>query len=397
MKHGPIALLDKGSPVVVVADDSPVLPKIVSNIEEVRARGADVIAVATKGNETIEELASEVLWIPPCDPLLAPVLAVVPLQLLAYDIAQHHGAERRPAAQPGQDRDGGVILPAWTGSGLRRRHRRDRRGAPAASPRPLSARLRAALQRAGAALLRRLRQPVCARYAARFAAKEAVGKALGIGIIGFVWREIEVLSGGKPLVALHGGVARVSPPQPRRHAHRALAQPYRAGLAYASADVAVATSRRGTVFDSLLMGSVHGRDDARHRRGRHRRARHSRRAPHGARRRRRRRADPRALRPGVGGRLRRQGQQRRRRVRGRARAVQRRPRRGRLRRRRARRLQGRRAAQPARSPKRSASRSATASASPATSPSTRPTWSSTRSSAPASPAPPRASRRRRSS
>ena len=48
------------------------------------------------------------------------------------------------------------------------------------------------------------------RYAARFAAKEAVGKALGIGIIGFVWRDIEVLSGGKPLVALHGGVADVA-------------------------------------------------------------------------------------------------------------------------------------------------------------------------------------------
>jgi holo-[acyl-carrier protein] synthase len=48
------------------------------------------------------------------------------------------------------------------------------------------------------------------RYAARFAAKEAVGKALGIGIIGFVWRDIEVLSGGKPRIALHGGVAEVA-------------------------------------------------------------------------------------------------------------------------------------------------------------------------------------------
>jgi glucosamine--fructose-6-phosphate aminotransferase (isomerizing) len=50
-----------------------------------------VIAVATKGNPTIAELASEVLWIPPCDPLLSPILAVVPLQLLAYDIAQTMG------------------------------------------------------------------------------------------------------------------------------------------------------------------------------------------------------------------------------------------------------------------------------------------------------------------
>ncbi len=91
MKHGPIALLDKGSPVVVVADDGPVFSKLVSNIEEVRARGADVIAVATKGNQVIGELATEVLWIPPIDPLLAPVLGVVPLQLLAYDIARTMG------------------------------------------------------------------------------------------------------------------------------------------------------------------------------------------------------------------------------------------------------------------------------------------------------------------
>ena len=58
MKHGPIALLDDGSPVVVVANDSPVYGKVVSNIEEVRARGADVIAVATEGNEAIEEIAA---------------------------------------------------------------------------------------------------------------------------------------------------------------------------------------------------------------------------------------------------------------------------------------------------------------------------------------------------
>jgi glucosamine--fructose-6-phosphate aminotransferase (isomerizing) len=87
MKHGPIALLDKESPVVVVADDSPVFPKLVSNIEEVRARGADVIAVATEGNETIAELSRDVLWVPKTDHHLAPILTVVPLQLLAYHIA----------------------------------------------------------------------------------------------------------------------------------------------------------------------------------------------------------------------------------------------------------------------------------------------------------------------
>jgi len=91
MKHGPIALLDDGSPVVVVADDSPVFPKLVSNIEEVRVRGADVIAVATDGNETIGELSRDVLWVPRTDHHLAPILTVVPLQLLAYHIAALKG------------------------------------------------------------------------------------------------------------------------------------------------------------------------------------------------------------------------------------------------------------------------------------------------------------------
>lgn len=91
MKHGPIALLERESPVVVVADDSPTLGKLVSNIEEVRARGADVIAVASDGNEVISELSRDVLWVPRCDHFLAPMLTVVPLQLLAYHIAVFKG------------------------------------------------------------------------------------------------------------------------------------------------------------------------------------------------------------------------------------------------------------------------------------------------------------------
>jgi len=87
MKHGPIALLEDGSPVVVVANDSPVYGKVVSNIEEVRARGADVIAVATEDNEAIDEIAAAVLRIPRCDPVVAAMVAIVPLQLLAYHIA----------------------------------------------------------------------------------------------------------------------------------------------------------------------------------------------------------------------------------------------------------------------------------------------------------------------
>ncbi len=87
MKHGPIALLEEGSPVVVVANDGPVYAKVVSNIEEVRARGADVIAVATEGNDAIEEIAAAVLRVPRCDAVVAAMVAIVPLQLLAYHIA----------------------------------------------------------------------------------------------------------------------------------------------------------------------------------------------------------------------------------------------------------------------------------------------------------------------
>ena len=91
MKHGPIALLDEGTPVVVVATDSPVLDKVVSNMQEVRARGAHVVAVATEGNEIIGEHAESVLRIPRTHWMLQPLLAVIPLQLLAYRIARLRG------------------------------------------------------------------------------------------------------------------------------------------------------------------------------------------------------------------------------------------------------------------------------------------------------------------
>ncbi len=91
MKHGPIALLDQDTPVVVVATQSPVLEKVVSNIQEVRARGARVIAVATEGDDEIGQHADEVIRIPETDWMLAPLLAVIPLQLLAYRIARLRG------------------------------------------------------------------------------------------------------------------------------------------------------------------------------------------------------------------------------------------------------------------------------------------------------------------
>jgi glucosamine--fructose-6-phosphate aminotransferase (isomerizing) len=91
MKHGPIALLDDSTPVVAVATDSPVLEKVVSNIQEVRVRGARVIAVVSEGNEEIGEHADEMIVIPRTHWLLAPLLAVIPLQLLAYRIARRRG------------------------------------------------------------------------------------------------------------------------------------------------------------------------------------------------------------------------------------------------------------------------------------------------------------------
>jgi glutamine---fructose-6-phosphate transaminase (isomerizing) len=91
MKHGPIALLDTDTPVVVVATDSPVLDKVISNIQQVRARGAHVIAVATAGNEAITQHAHDVFWVPAADWMLQPILAVIPLQLLAYRIARLRG------------------------------------------------------------------------------------------------------------------------------------------------------------------------------------------------------------------------------------------------------------------------------------------------------------------
>ncbi len=91
MKHGPIALLDERTPVVCVAMESPVLEKVISNMQEVRARGAHVIAVATQGDAGIVEHADEVLWVPRTDWMLQPLLAVIPLQLLAYRIARLRG------------------------------------------------------------------------------------------------------------------------------------------------------------------------------------------------------------------------------------------------------------------------------------------------------------------
>ncbi len=92
MKHGPISLLEEGTPVIVVATRmDTVYDKVVSNIQETRARGAHVIAIATEGNEEIQHHADDVIYIPRSPAFLQAVLAVLPLQLLAYRIARLRG------------------------------------------------------------------------------------------------------------------------------------------------------------------------------------------------------------------------------------------------------------------------------------------------------------------
>ncbi|HWT23327.1 MAG TPA: glutamine--fructose-6-phosphate transaminase (isomerizing) [Solirubrobacteraceae bacterium] len=93
MKHGPIALLDDETPVVSVATRSHVSDKLLSNLAEVRARGAQVIAVACEGDADIDAVAEDVLRVPSTHPLLQGVVAIVPLQLLAYRIARLRGLD----------------------------------------------------------------------------------------------------------------------------------------------------------------------------------------------------------------------------------------------------------------------------------------------------------------
>jgi glutamine---fructose-6-phosphate transaminase (isomerizing) len=93
MKHGPIALIDEEMPVVVLAPKGKTYEKILGNIEEVRARGGKVIALANPGSEEVLAKAQDVLWIPETHPLLMPILFNIPLQLLAYNIAVLKGTD----------------------------------------------------------------------------------------------------------------------------------------------------------------------------------------------------------------------------------------------------------------------------------------------------------------
>lgn len=93
MKHGPIALLEEGVPVVAVASKSHVHTKLLSNVEEAKARGAKIIAVSNEGDEEVRALADEVMEVPPTMQLLSAALDVLPLQLLAYHVAKLRGTE----------------------------------------------------------------------------------------------------------------------------------------------------------------------------------------------------------------------------------------------------------------------------------------------------------------
>jgi glucosamine--fructose-6-phosphate aminotransferase (isomerizing) len=93
LKHGPISLLDAECPLVAVATRSPVYDKVISNVMEGRARDARIIAVATEGDQTIASIADEVFWVPATIDALSPVLAIVPLQLFAYQTAVARGTD----------------------------------------------------------------------------------------------------------------------------------------------------------------------------------------------------------------------------------------------------------------------------------------------------------------
>ena len=93
MKHGPIALIDDGFPVVAVATQSPIYDKVISNLKESESRGAAIIAIATEGDESIKDLADKVIYIPKVRDAFMPIVASVPLQLLAREVAVARGCD----------------------------------------------------------------------------------------------------------------------------------------------------------------------------------------------------------------------------------------------------------------------------------------------------------------
>ena len=96
MKHGPIALIDDGMPVVVVAPHDHTYDKVIANIEEVKGRHGSIIAIATEGDEYLAQLADAIIYVPKTHPLLSPLVTTIPLQLIAYyaAVARGHNVDR---------------------------------------------------------------------------------------------------------------------------------------------------------------------------------------------------------------------------------------------------------------------------------------------------------------
>lgn len=93
LKHGPIALLDKNFPIIAIAPEDDVSEKMVSNIEEVKARSAPVLAITTEGNRAVTAVADDVLFIPKVHPILQPIITTIPMQLLSYYIGVEKGLD----------------------------------------------------------------------------------------------------------------------------------------------------------------------------------------------------------------------------------------------------------------------------------------------------------------
>ena len=93
MKHGPIALIDENMPVVFIATKDAIYDKVISNIEEVKARGGRIFCVASQGDEKIKEYADQVVYVPETLNALTPLLSVIPLQLLSYHVAVMRGCD----------------------------------------------------------------------------------------------------------------------------------------------------------------------------------------------------------------------------------------------------------------------------------------------------------------
>ena len=93
LKHGPIALIEKGTIVVALMTQHELFEKMLSNVKEVKARGAYVFAIAKEGNTEVEAIADQTLYIPEVPDMLSPVVTVIPLQLLAYYMAAEKGCD----------------------------------------------------------------------------------------------------------------------------------------------------------------------------------------------------------------------------------------------------------------------------------------------------------------